>query len=402
MAFDSETAFFAKVFGPTHAATQVAQALVAKGLKFDIGLYMLKAIRHGATYQVALTKGSTSLMKGVLPPELVKQNKDLITEWLDTLALIFLKSSPSMPSEAAKGPKHFDPPAFTSSEPMGPVGHPGPTGEPGASTLDVVFSAFNGNKLFAIKAVQTMTGWSLTTAKAFVESVTTGSKPVPVLVLGTDKAPAMLATLLDPKVGAEGTVTYAGHTMSLQMFKVPGVSGGVAPLTEAMKKATAATEKFSAALAEGMEHGPALYKDKVKKAAAVAAEAVYGPKVTLPKKTNAVISLRDAEAIGQPVHGTSSGSVYYTVATGPRVRLAARVHKGGSVSIRAEWKPLLTPDEKKKLQDIGLQMKDSYASMHLNAADVPVGRVIGAFVIGIGLEWDAIVKSSAELVVEGN
>jgi hypothetical protein len=146
-----------------------------------------------------------------------------------------------------------------------------------------------------------------------------------------------------------------------------------------------------------MEHGPALYKQKVAKGAAVVAAAVG-----LPKKTNAVISLRDAEAIGQPVHGTSSGSVYYTVATGPRVRLAARVHKGGSVSIRAEWKPTLHPDEKKKLQDIGLQMKESYASMHLNAADVPVGRVIGAFVIGIGLEWDAIVKSSAELVVENN
>ena len=378
MAFDSEIAFFAKVFGPAHATTQVAQALVDKGLKFEVGLYILKALSHGAVYQVTLTKGSTSLMKGVLPPELVSQNKTLITEWLDTLALIFLKTPAT---EAQKeSHSHFDPPGWTSEPPP---------------TLKWTFTGFSGNKLLAIKAIQTLMGWSLTTAKTFVESVQSGKDGGP-LVVGPNHAAAVLSALLDAKVGAMGLSQLGNETVNLSQAGARVaqiVTGQTSAVSESVKGLSKATVKATASvqgLAEGLEHGPAIYQSKPKQS----------PQPQ-PKKTSQVISLRDAEAIGQPVHGTSSGSVYYTVATGPRVRLAARVHKGGSVSIRAEWKPEPTADEKKKLQDIGLQMKSNYASMHLNAAEVPVGRVIGAFVVGVGLEWDAIVKSSAELVVEG-
>lgn len=371
---ESQMVFFETVFGPTSVVVSLVKDLIAASLHFEISLYAITAkTPAGAQYQVSLTKGTTALMKGNLAPEFAITNKKLIVEWIQKLHGKFVPGTPDWEASAS-------------------------TPAPPPTELDVTLTAFHGNKLFAIKAVQTMTGWSLTTAKAFVESVTSGSKTPPSITIPIDKAMEILSTLTDKKVGAEGTATYDGVTHSLAGIVIPLLEAKkkTATLTEAVKKAGDAAKDLSAALAEGMEHGPALYKQQVAKGAAVVAEAL-GVKT----KTSQVISLRDSQAIGQPVHGTSQGSVYYTVATGPRVRLAARVHKGGSVSIRAEWKPTLTPDEKQKLQDIGLQMKSDYASMHLNAADVPVGRVIGAFVIGIGLEWDAIVKSSAELVVEG-
>ncbi|PWT88698.1 MAG: hypothetical protein C5B54_10195, partial [Acidobacteria bacterium] len=103
----------------------------------------------------------------------------------------------------------------------------------------------------------------------------------------------------------------------------------------------------------------------------------------------------------QKVHGTSKGSVYYLVARNARVRVAARIYKAGSISIRAEWQEA-TPDELEKLKAAGLVMKAEYASLHLDPAGVPASRIIGAFVMGTGIEWQEVVKSGAELVVENS
>ena len=121
-------------------------------------------------------------------------------------------------------------------------------------------------------------------------------------------------------------------------------------------------------------------------------------KETKPVPVPEVIHLKAAQALGQQVHGTSSGSVYYTIALTDHVKLAARLYKTGSISIRAEW----TDDPKddlKKLQEAGLQMKANYGSLHFDAADVPPQRVIGAFLMGTGIDWKASVKSGAELVI---
>jgi hypothetical protein len=111
--------------------------------------------------------------------------------------------------------------------------------------------------------------------------------------------------------------------------------------------------------------------------------AVSGAKGT---PTAAVVALRNAQAVGQKVKGTSSGSVYVTIAYNPRVKLAARV-QGETVSIRAEWQNALE-EELDKLKQNGLSMKPDYASMHLEAHGVPVARVIGGFLMGLGLKFD--------------
>lgn len=126
------------------------------------------------------------------------------------------------------------------------------------------------------------------------------------------------------------------------------------------------------------------------------------PKVAKP--VDKVIDLKAAEALGQKVHGTSSGSVYHTIALSEHgVKIAARLYKSGSISIRAEWTPASTlagvQAELKKLEESGVQMKANYGSIHFDAQDVPLQRVIGAFLVGTGIQWKAAVMNGAELVI---
>ena len=122
--------------------------------------------------------------------------------------------------------------------------------------------------------------------------------------------------------------------------------------------------------------------------------------LTIPpsKPVAEVIKLKDAQALGQKVHGTSSGSVYHTIALSEHVKVAARLSAGGSVSIRAEWTDNPTA-ELKKLEEAGVHMKSGYGSIHFDAANVPVQRVIGAFLVGTGISWKAAVMNGADLVV---
>ena len=116
------------------------------------------------------------------------------------------------------------------------------------------------------------------------------------------------------------------------------------------------------------------------------------------KPVSAVIKLKDAKALGQKVHGTSTGSVYHCIALTDHVKVAARLYKSGSISIRAEWTDN-PKDELKKLAEAGVQMKAEYGSVHFDAADVPLQRVIGAFLVGTGISWKAAVMNGAELVI---
>lgn len=116
------------------------------------------------------------------------------------------------------------------------------------------------------------------------------------------------------------------------------------------------------------------------------------------KPVDKVIDLKDAAALGQKVHGTSTGSVYHTIALTDKVKVAARLYKSGSISIRAEWTDSPT-EELKKLAEAGVQMKPTYGSIHFDAQDVPLQRVIGAFLVGTGIQWKAAVMNGAELVI---
>lgn len=124
------------------------------------------------------------------------------------------------------------------------------------------------------------------------------------------------------------------------------------------------------------------------------------PQAPVAKPVAQTIQLRDALAVGQKVKGTSSGSVYHCVALNDKVRLAARILKHGSISVRAEWTGKLTKEETDKLITLGLSVKGDYASMHLSADGVPPERVLGAIILGAGLKWKQSVTSAEDLVVE--
>ena len=126
---------------------------------------------------------------------------------------------------------------------------------------------------------------------------------------------------------------------------------------------------------------------------------IVGPlTVEAPKPVPEVVALKDAKALGQKVHGTSAGSVYHTIAIGDAVRVAARIIPGGLISIRAEWQGHPTVDLK-RLAESGVSVKVEYASIHVDPQDVPLSRVIGAFLIGTNIKWNAAVMNGAELVV---
>lgn len=97
----------------------------------------------------------------------------------------------------------------------------------------------------------------------------------------------------------------------------------------------------------------------------------------------APVPLKDATRLYQPVHGTSQGSVYYVVALGPDAALAARI-TGHNVSIRAER---VTPKGEKALLPMKIEKKGAYMSAHLKAVKSSPTRVVGAVLLGSGLEW---------------
>ncbi len=108
-----------------------------------------------------------------------------------------------------------------------------------------------------------------------------------------------------------------------------------------------------------------------------------------------VIPLCDAEVVGQKVRGTSNGSVYIAVAVNPRVKLAARV-KGSSISLRVECKDGVTEKEMDAIKGL-LQWHGNYGSTHFEAGNIPVQRVLGAAIYGMGVQFDDVIKAGEAL-----
>jgi hypothetical protein len=118
-----------------------------------------------------------------------------------------------------------------------------------------------------------------------------------------------------------------------------------------------------------------------------------------PKPTSTPIRLLEAKALGQPVHGSSSGSIYYTVAISPRVKLAARVTGYGKVSIRAEGLP--SDYEAQRLKACGMSKAGAeHWSIHFDQSNVPVSRIIGAFVMGLEIDFQRQVTSANQIKVD--
>lgn len=114
------------------------------------------------------------------------------------------------------------------------------------------------------------------------------------------------------------------------------------------------------------------------------------------KPTASIVKLQDAQAIGQKVLGTSSGSIYTVMALSERVKLAARIN-GQALSIRAEFNNA-TDAEKEALLKVGMKAtgKDYY-SVHMDAQSVPVGRIVGAFLMDCEITFNEQIHNIKEL-----
>lgn len=319
---EAQLVFFEKVFGVNSPQSLKAHAMVSQGAKFDISLYTCKVEWKGQWYQVGLTKGTTSLMKGTVDSVFAEQNKQAITKWLE-------------------GFKGLD--TITPKEPV-------------EETATVVLTGLTGNFIVLIKAIRTVTGWGLLEAKTAVDQLQLGGK-VEIKLLKD-------VPLEEAKIAVKKLVDAGG----VAHWESPDGSSVYTPVEKSV------------------DSTPTVKKVDIPP--------------SIQKPVNQVIPLREAKAIGQKVKGTSTGSVYYCVAISPTIRVAARIYKSGSISLRAEWEKA-SSSELKKLEDSGMQMKQAYGSVHFNADGVPFGRVIGAFVLGTGIAWTQIVSNSEELVIEG-
>lgn len=118
-----------------------------------------------------------------------------------------------------------------------------------------------------------------------------------------------------------------------------------------------------------------------------------------PIKDSSVIRLSQATQVGQPVRGSSGGSVYYAMALSENVKLAIRVKKNGSVSIRAEGSPDAATQA--KLTKAGMSKAGSeHWSIHFDAIDVPVARCVGAFLMGLEIPFDDQISHFGQVTVE--
>lgn len=97
------------------------------------------------------------------------------------------------------------------------------------------------------------------------------------------------------------------------------------------------------------------------------------------------VALKDAEMMYQPVRGTDPSSRYFVIAMNERVKVAARV-ANGKVSVRVEG--ALTAEELNGLLGSGLTNHEGkYLSAHFTYGNVNPNRVIGAVLLGCGVDF---------------
>ena len=338
---EAQLVFFNKVFGPNSAVATMAKALVDTGkVSFETTLYEVKANVIGKTVSpVVLSCGVSALMKNSVPEAVAVQNKNLIVDWMSSLFI--LMGSPTKKAPVAE------------------------SHEPTSKGVQVVLTGVvdSAKKLSTIKAVMNLTGKSLAYAKTCV-----------------DKAMSTGHALVN---------VYPTMAAAEQATKVLVAAGGAV-----MVETPEATQTHTP---HGLWAGGA--SDTFTKASGP-----LSPEWTAVhpiKPVDKVIDLRDAKALGQKVHGTSHGSVYYCIAFNDHLKVAARIYKTGSISIRTEWQgqPNALKADLKKLEESGVQLKGDYGSVHFDAAGVPVSRVIGAFLIGTGIAWTAMVTNGQDLIL---
>lgn len=114
------------------------------------------------------------------------------------------------------------------------------------------------------------------------------------------------------------------------------------------------------------------------------------------------VKLAEVTNICQPVRGSSEGSVYYSIAISPEVKIAARIKSDGNISLRAEpANSEFDPNVATKLKTIGMKPSgNGYMSVHFDSMGVPPARIIGAFLLGLDIEFTEQVTNLNQLKVE--
>lgn len=120
-------------------------------------------------------------------------------------------------------------------------------------------------------------------------------------------------------------------------------------------------------------------------------EGVSNPAV---KISTSPIPLASAQAIYQPVRGTSEKSIYWTVGIGPRIKMAIR-HKPNTLSVRVEGS--INDTERQALVDLGFGDNGTYLSCHFNLGAVPVERILGVLFFHPQLAINSKIPSLADL-----
>ncbi|KVR21710.1 hypothetical protein WK13_34800 [Burkholderia ubonensis] len=126
-------------------------------------------------------------------------------------------------------------------------------------------------------------------------------------------------------------------------------------------------------------------------------------KTKMAQPVNGVVPLKQATLLGQKTKGTDQNSIYRCMALSPSCNLAVRVQSiadGNShaISIRAEGN--FTSAVREALKEAGMIASTSgHYSIHFQTNGVPVSRVIGAFLMGLGLEFEEQIKHVKEIGV---
>lgn len=114
----------------------------------------------------------------------------------------------------------------------------------------------------------------------------------------------------------------------------------------------------------------------------------------IPKIKPGVIRLRDAEALGQAVNGSSASSVYRVVAANSTVKVACRV-AGDGISLRIEGKNMSDADLS-RIKQAGMPWhgnKDAYGSLHLqDKGDIPSSAILGSFLYKLAIKFDQVLQ----------
>lgn len=164
-------------------------------------------------------------------------------------------------------------------------------------------------------------------------------------------------------------------------------------------KPTFTTFNFGAAVAAEEAKAAAKAKEKAKIFNPGEADTFMKKAATIP---TTAVPLRQAQVLGQPVLGTSAGSVYKVAALSNTARLAMRYPPNkDKLSVRVEGN--LTEADRARMDEFGMSKGqdasgEEYWSMHLTLGSVPVSRVVGAVLMGLGIEFQEVIKNPKEVL----